>query len=349
MKHIGILTFHHVHNFGAVLQTWSLSHSLRAMGYRADVIDYRPPDAHTVQSRRGIKALIPSLGKMRMDRFVRREIPLTGAPLTTFDALTAHIAQTPYDALVCGSDQVWFTPGTQTFNPAYFLDFPDSTARKLSYAPSSGPDQDFGPLTDQIAPALTRFDAVSVRDRNTMAAVNTLGIDPITRVVDPTLIADFSSLTQPRKGGEFIAVLGKMDAAADRYIRFAAAELGLPVIAFGTRCNGADTNRPYASPGDWLNAISQARLVITSLFHGAAISLSLRTPFVALDCGGRAFKLEDLCDYLTVPERLLIRADGAPDYAQDPDLLAMDYAPIEDRLRQTAEDSRTYLKEAVDG
>ena len=350
VKKVGILTFHQVHNFGAVLQAWALSASIRALGHTAVVIDYRPPDAHTVNSRQGLRALVPSLGKVRMERFVQRNIPLSGDILTTHDALQAHVAGGGYDALVCGSDQVWFSLPDKAYDPAYFLDLPGpDNLRRFSYAPSAGPLQDFGPLTDRIAPALARFDAISVRDANTMAAVSKLQTPPVTRVVDPTMIADFTPLLKGAPKRDFIAVVGRTDAAAERYIRFAADTLGLPVISFGTRCSAADRKQPFASPQEWLAAVAGARLVITSLFHGAAISLALRTPFVALDCGGRAFKLEDLCGYCGTPERLLRRPAGQEDYVQDAALLRMEYAALEPRLQQTAEASRHYLEQAING
>lgn len=350
MKKVGILTFHQVHNYGAVLQAWALSNTIGVLGHSATVIDYRPPDAHTVNSRRGLRAFVPSLGKLRMEQFVRRHIPLSDQTLVTQSDVNAHVAQQGYDALACGSDQVWFSLSDKAYDPIYFLDIPGpDTLRRFSYAPSAGPVRDFSALTQRIAPALARFDAVSVRDANTMAAVSPLDTPPVTRVVDPTMIADFTPLLRGASKRDFIAVVGKTDAAAERYIRFAAKTLGLPAIAFGTRCGAANKSRPFANPQEWLGALAGARLVITSLFHGAAISLALRTPFVALDCGGRAFKLEDLCDYCTIPERLLQRTDGQDDYVQDATLLNMDYASLQAHLTQTADASRQYLSEAING
>lgn len=349
VKKIGILTFHYVLNYGAVLQTWALSSSIQALGHQAEVIDYRPPEAHTMQSRKGWRALVPSWGKLRMDRFVRTHIPLSPKTMTTRAALEAYTRSTSYDALVCGSDQVWFTPGTQPFEPAYFLDVPTAgDLRRFSYAPSAGPLRDFGEHTAQIAPALARFNAISVRDSNTMAAVSKLETVPVIRVVDPTMIADFSPLLRGTPQKDYIAVVGKMDAAAERYIRFAAKTLNLPVVTFGTRSAVADKARSFANPVEWLNGIAGARLVITSLFHGAAVSLALRTPFVALDCGGRAFKLEDLCAHCGIPERLLLRGT-VEDYVQDSALLEMDYTALTPRLDALATASRDYLSEAIHG
>lgn len=350
-KRIGILTFHHVHNFGAVWQAWSLCAAIRALGHDARVIDYRPPIGHQAP-RRGWRRLLPSPGRIRSQRFVRRHIPLTPRPLARAEEVDALVDSGAFDVLVCGSDQVWRIFEHQGMDRPYFLDVGTRPGvRRISYAPSAGDLASFGPFTEAVAASLARFDALSVRDANTATALAGAGFPEATRVLDPTLIADLSPHLSARPaaaGGEEIVVVGRMDAAADRYIRFAAGKLGARVRAVGTRSGAADVQRPYASPVEWLNAIAGARLVITSLFHGAALALALRRPFVALDCGGRAFKLADLCGHLGVPERLLERGEAA-DYARDADLLAAPGPALESRLAEEAARSRAWLKEALDG
>ncbi len=98
MKRVGVLTFHHVHNFGAVLQAWSLSSAVRQLGHKVDVINYQPVIGHSAR-RKGWRRFVPSLGKLQMDRFVRRHMPVSGAPLITPDAVDAHVDGQDYDAL----------------------------------------------------------------------------------------------------------------------------------------------------------------------------------------------------------------------------------------------------------
>lgn len=351
MSSVGILTFHHAHNFGAVLQAWSLASAVAKLGHRVEVIDYRPVAGHE-PARRGWRRLVPSLGKMRMDSFVSRNIPLSPKVLNSPDEVDAYIGSQSYDALITGSDQVWMIFDHASVDRPYFLGVTaGKDVRRLSYAPSAGSMTSFGPYSPEVAPFLQVFDAISVRDGNTKTAVTELGIGPITRVVDPTLIADFKPLLRsnaPSAGTGDIIVVGKMDAAAERYIRLAAQSLGARVRAVGTRTSAADRQVPFASPADWLNAIGQARLVITSLFHGAAVSMALRRPFVALDCGGRAFKLTDLCAHFGISDRILLRR-GQEDYAQDQGLLDLDYSELGPRIDKEAADSLSFLERAING
>jgi hypothetical protein len=348
MARVGILTFHHAHNFGAVLQAWSVAASVRALGHEATVINYQPVIGHQ-PARRGWRRFVPSLGKIRMQRFVRQHLPLSGPALSAPAEVDAHVDAKNYDCLICGSDQVWMIYDHQGVDRPYFLGVGKTTAaRRISYAPSAGIRTSFDRFSDEVKGYLTRFDSLCVRDANTAAAVTALGLPAPVRVLDPTLIADFTPLRRARGARADIVVVGKMDAAANRYIRFAAGRLGCKVRVIGARAEGADVQRPFAGPAEWLNEIGDARLVVTSLFHGAAVAMALRTPFVALDCGGRAFKLEDLCGYLGVPERLLLRGDK-PDYDQDAALLAMDCDALAPRLDAERAQSRAYLEAAIRG
>ena len=40
---IGIVTFHNAHNYGAVLQAWSLQEYLRLQGHEVEIVNLRLP------------------------------------------------------------------------------------------------------------------------------------------------------------------------------------------------------------------------------------------------------------------------------------------------------------------
>ena len=42
MAKVGILTFHHTNNYGAVLQACSLYRAVERLGHTVEVLDYRP-------------------------------------------------------------------------------------------------------------------------------------------------------------------------------------------------------------------------------------------------------------------------------------------------------------------
>jgi len=342
MSKVGLLTFHHVHNYGAVLQCWSSVQVLRTLGHTVTVLDYRPHDPRL--ARRGLRRFVPSLGHWKMRWFVTRNLPMSEGPLRTVEELDAFVRRSSFDALVCGSDQVWMTYGSDPLDKAYFLGVgPTTGMRRISYAPSSGPLNSFGPHKSEAHALLANFQALSARDPNTQAAVVDAGLPEPQRVVDPTLLANFEPLVQG--GSPTVTVLGPVDDATSELALRAARRLGVPLVAVGTRCRLADAQKPFASPSEWVTHIARARLVITSLFHGAAVSLSCRSPFLAVGAGGRAFKLEQLCAQFDIAERLLQKKDDR--YELEDWMLDLDYSVLGPKVDQAIASSTDYLRGAV--
>ena len=55
---IGILTFHAAHNYGAVLQCYSLQEYLKSLGHDVSVIDYQNKRLLTVYQRFSLERII---------------------------------------------------------------------------------------------------------------------------------------------------------------------------------------------------------------------------------------------------------------------------------------------------
>lgn len=347
MKSAGIITFHQVFNFGAVLQAWSLVQILRRLGHEPVVIDYRPRTREPMRDRRGMRRFVPSVGLLRMQRFVQEQLPLTQT-LRTAEDMQAHLSQAGYAALVCGSDQVWLIEDRHGFERAYFLDFEDvGGARRLSYAPSAGNSESFGQHTQAVRRALARFDAVSARDLNTLRLLRTVGIDNAVHVVDPTLLADFESIvTPPWRKRRYVAVVGPTNAAAQSLIVDVARRLDAKIVAVASRCEVADVKRPFASPDEWVGAIARADFVVTSLFHGAALAIRFRKPFLALGTASRGFKITDLLARFGLSDRFLApRSDGKYDATGLE--LELSYGQAEALIQNQVSASMTYLRGAL--
>lgn len=346
---VGLITFHHVPNFGAFLQAWSLVQVMQGLGCDVEVIDYRPPALERKGRRKGWKAYVPSLGGWRMRRFMTRQLPLTPV-CTTRQEVAALVQNRRYDRLVCGSDQVWMKDDYLRFDPTYYLDVNGSTStRCISYAPSCGSMRSYGEDGPEVKRLLSRFHAVSARDQKTIDILNSVGITDVTHVVDPTLLADFRPLTGDRPLSEdHVAVVGPMDPASARFARCVADQLRCPLVALGTRCPTADREKRFIHAGEWVRDVSRARLVLTSLFHGAALSIRFRKPFIALDAGGRGFKLVDLLTRFGLEDRFLQRGEDGR-YSHPPRLLDMSYEGAEGRLKSSVEHSMAYLRAALHG
>ena len=106
MNKIGILTFHGVLNHGAVLQAYALNKFLNCNGADSEVINYSPW-YFAWQVHRPAKGFSKSILKfkriLKFRRFERNHLNISKVKYRNLSSLS----NLKYDALVCGSDQVW--------------------------------------------------------------------------------------------------------------------------------------------------------------------------------------------------------------------------------------------------
>ena len=212
MKRVGIITFLHNENYGSTLQAWALQTVLRQRGYDAVHIDYRPDTKeklrNLISSGNSPSLLLDGVRKRR----VKAEQAGARSKAAAFDAFDReHMVLTPacrshdelreaaegFDALLCGSDQVW---SPVWFNPAYYLDFAGEKPR-MSYACSLGVSRmDSGRKARRIRALLTPFGAVSVREEEGAALIRPLYGGEVAVLPDPVVLPsreDWQQLSVP--------------------------------------------------------------------------------------------------------------------------------------------------------
>lgn len=343
----GLVTFHHVNNYGAILQAWSLVQTLERIGCPTEVIDYRPPGLEAKQKDKGLRAFIPSPWLWRMRRFVRSNLPLTPT-FRTIQEIAKWVDSRRYDFLICGSDQIWLKDGYLGFDPAYYLDFGDpSVTRRVAYAPSCAYMRDYGEHADEAVRLLSRFHALSVRDMGTSRLLASLGIGNAEYVVDPTFLADFGALIKPpRMKHNYLVVVGPMDAAAGPIIDALAGRLGISVVAL-SRIAAAHCRKRCLTPDEWAGYVAHAQYVVTSLFHGTALALKFRKPFICLPTStlSRRLKILDMLERFDLKDRFVEPKQGH--YRCESRLLDLDYTLADGLIAEAVESSLKYLREAL--
>ena len=201
MARVGILTFQHADNYGAVLQAYGLSEAIEALGHDVEVLDYRPIAARRVYGRwpRQPKMVLPfAIRRWRFHRFRQSYLPLSSRVYWTADDLKRcppHV-----DCVVCGSDQVWNVASPiRGFDPAFFLEFLEGPGpRRISYAATFGHAEDLGVYRQRIRDLLSRFDHLSVRDVKSQNMIRDLVGRSAEHVLDPSFLADYDPITPQR-------------------------------------------------------------------------------------------------------------------------------------------------------
>lgn len=349
-----ILTFHSAINFGAALQACALGDAVRFLGHDCRVIDYRPPYQGTAilrpvkdwrdPIRNGFALLHYQKMKTARERFgafMQEEMFLT----ERYHSLTELQSRPPEaDALICGSDQVWNTPGGP--DPACFLQFGAPSLRRIAYAPSFG-DAPPSPAQLEAAKAyLPGFAAVSVREAMAAEALSGVGIHTVP-VLDPVLLHGpgyWRSLARIPEGvGRYILCYPLYNPPRLKELLRQLREMtGLPVVAVTTEpaCPVAcDAVIRDAGPREFLGWLLGAEMVVTSSFHGTALSVLMGKPFFAV--ARPSSRIRDLLERLALSHRLY---EGGP---VDPSAFGEDWTAAWERLREEREASLSFLAGAL--
>lgn len=316
---IAILTFHFVHNQGAVLQCIALRRYLEGCGHSVRVIDYRPP-YHTCRygvhrnpfryaawfgarltsqplprraaytARAFARCVYQNLRgdggfSERFERFLRQHLPMTER-YSSLDALRR--CPPPSDAYMVGSDQVWNAALLDgRLDPAYFLQFGDPGVRRIAYAPSTGGVPDEKTLA-ALAEGCRSLTAVSVRECDAAVLSAIGGEVPV--VLDPTLLpdaADYAALEAANTENEpYIFVYGfETNEDIRAAVRLAQKTHHCRVINASPDSIRLDTaSEAYRNytPDTFLALVKHAACVVTNSFHGTVFSVIYRRPFITV-------------------------------------------------------------------
>ena len=327
MKKVGIITFHRALNYGAVLQTYALANVLQEQGFDVSVIDYRcravediyrpfyAKECKTVNTK--IKKLLKSFQfirrKKQFDAFIDSYIPVT-ASCRNREELEKIAAD--FDIIITGSDQV-FNLGLSGGESAYFLDFVPDGIKKVSYAASFGVTE----LTDSeqkiIKPLIERFDMITLREKSGIELLHSVcGIDAPC-AIDPTLLLKkekWEALAEKPKGAPekyiLVVILGNCRLAVDKAKSLAkkadsSVVIINPTLSQQIHCRDCILYTS-ASPAEYLWLISHAEAVISTSFHGLALSLALQKEVYAeVFTENVSSRITDLLDTVGLSSRLL--------------------------------------------
>ena len=361
----GLLTFYHIHHYGAMLQAYATEQAVESLGSECEIIDYyvnqdntlfrRPTglgsaahDAHTALHYSPLKKRYE-----RFEAFSRERLNISGHRYQSLEELRQ--ADLPYDLLLSGSDQIWnpkiFPNGR--FDPVFFGAFSDR--RKIAYAPSFGIPRIPDGMEEALRGYLESFSHLSVRERQGQAIVRDIIGQDVPVVLDPTLLlnqADWASVARDGGAGQgyILCYCISRPGALAPYIRRLAEETGLPVVQL---CGARQKVHPKArcifsaGPAEFLGLFRDAAYVCTNSFHGTVFSVQFQKPFftavapaeMAAPESSRTFSL---LSRLGLGDRIIGKGDTA-------DLTApIDWAAVETRLGQERQTSLAYLRCALE-
>lgn len=384
MKKIGVITIEQVGNYGAELQCYATQKVLQNIGYDAEVIDYCYYKDYRYKDSNMSEPFVPMTLRERLSYVIKYRIVnrLIDNVLFLFNSNVArrnkrfsafHIENTKmskrymsmpelyeakmdYDVFVTGSDQVW-NPSAQSSIEPYFLTFAPEGAKKISYAASFGVSEIGLNLQERYKKYLSKYDYISVRERNACDIVKQLVDKDAEWVLDPTLLLNKDEWLKVAKQyvnipERYVLVYTLFDSPAIfNLAKRIAHEKGISVLRITKRAyfvNKIDGVRNIldAGPAEFVSIITGADYVVTDSFHGTAFSVNLGITFSVVVSSKKQnnSRMESLLNVVGVGERMI---------TDDRDMDSVEYeAPIDfkvvgQRVEAARNKSIDFLKKAL--
>lgn len=376
MPKIGIMSMQRVANYGSFLQAFALKGMLEEMGHSVEFVDYCTTDgmnapSNTLQPRtwkdRGkiffadhMKTLARYHTKIRLKcngiqcddlfhrRFTEEFIPMLGIS-------SQRNEHAEVDTLVIGSDEVF----NIMHNSMELFGEYHQAKRLISFAASFG-NTDFhhiveaglvGPLRERFS----NFDAISVRDKNSVEIIEKLSDGTITPNchLDPVFHFDYSSyIPKIKVRQKYIAIYAysNIPKKIQTAIRDFAEIRHLDILCLqgyqgelGTFMN--------INPFEVLAYIKNADFLVTTTFHGCVIGAKYNKQMAVYvtkrdhEAYNNESKLGDLVTKLGLSDHVFTDGNDLADTLNNP----IDYKKVNSIISKEAKRGWEYLAESVRG
>lgn len=328
---IGILSMQRIYNYGSFLQAFGLKSILESLGCDVQFVDYVPGECLVASpsSKKGIaRKMEKAFEVFRYDASFRDKLAFIRYKRTYAQRFYPMLGITEepnldpdLDLLVIGSDEVFNCVQDNAnvgFTPALF-----GAGRKVTYAASFGNTTldklDRYGRRDEVAGYLKGLDAVSARDANTGAIVESLTGEAPSFNLDPVLAYDYfgeCGLIPSEVDEDHYMIAygysGRLTEEECAAVRAYADDRGLKVLNIGG-VQGVCDRFVDCSPFEVLAYFKHAEAVATDTFHGTIFSTIAHTPFatfVRSSGYGNSEKLVDLICRLGLEERASASVDN---------------------------------------
>lgn len=346
---IGILTYHYAHNYGAILQAVALSDYLTNIGHDVVFINYKNSNVSRIYkifpsinfSIKSVLTYVP----LSIMRFLRFSSFQHYAKKHIKTISVNELAQ--LNCIIIGSDQVWNPKLTNGLDKTYWGNI-HCQCPIIAYAPSIDKSSINQQEEDEIKHYLNNFSFISVREYTSKILLEKLTNKKIQVVADPTVLNDhlyWKNKCKKINSNRYILAYYLRD--KDEVLSIAKKiakekHMKLKIFKGSTNWNPISKEMNIAGPQKMLNYINNAHLVITSSFHGTALSILFHKNFYSIKCkDGNNERIHNLLKIVNLENRF-IRNDDIWDIEEN-----INYIHVEQHLDEYRNTSFSYLREAL--
>lgn len=347
---IGYVGWWDSENYGSSLTCFAINRTLKNMGYSVLMLEHpgikpeRSENSYGIQFARHFYDISRITNEKNFSRF-----------------------NDVCDSFVVGSDQLWNWWCNKDMGFGYFfLNFVKKDHKKIAYATSFGSDWSSYPENVRIRVSyfMSRFDAVSVREKSGVQICERDFNRKAEWVMDPVFLCDMDSYKEvialsDRKESEpylFAYILDPTEDKLNVVKRVAKANnlsYRIAVDGLGNKSEAAALlhGDPHIITDlrieDWLYYISNSEYVIADSFHGFCFSIIFKKQVIAYVNSYRGKARFDSIGSAAGLEKFVIESSSQID---ERGLLEqrIDYSEVESRLDPFIERSRAWLKAALE-
>ncbi|MGB8454044.1 MAG: polysaccharide pyruvyl transferase family protein [Anaerocolumna sp.] len=381
---VGIITFHKVNNYGAVLQAYALQTTLQKLDCDCDIIDYNRKNFRDIVlwQKNKIKCFI----KGKPDHQGYSNMEFINMVLTTvffnkkavsgkFESFrgryqlsrsvnsdTVKSLNKEYDLFISGSDQV-FNCGRVILDKNYLLDFVETGEKKGSYAASFGIKEIPDKYLKDYKELLSDFTYLSVREETGADLIETLIGREAKVVLDPTLLLkkeEWAGLIGKKLKKEDVIIVYMLEYSESllRYARELSMRTNIPLRILNKPFHHKleEECRADVGPMEWLLEIQHAKYVVTNSFHGVAFSINFNRNFYVEIAeerirGAMASRIEHILKMFGLEDRLIRKAKSGNSKDKAVNLkyssTDIDYNKVNGKLEELRIDSIEYLRKML--
>jgi polysaccharide pyruvyl transferase WcaK-like protein len=356
------VTYHHTHNYGALLQTYALQHTIESMGHSNLVFEY--PYDKTKKAKvitRSPKDTVRNLYLRYLNVLRKKETKRLDSYFVDFHKNHLKVSReyvsmedlinNPPDAdcLISGSDQVWNLNTLPEFIPARFLAFGDEKAKRISYAASIEGLNYSEAQKEMVRNYLTKFDAISLREQSAKEYIEGFSSITAQRVLDPVFLLtpdEWRKISkQPRITGNYILCYQvqrnpRMQTVVDNLKE----KTGYRIVSV---CNSSikwiksDLTLYDVSPEEFIGLYDGASIVVSASFHGTALGVLFGKPTYGLVKKTRGNRIRELLELFGLESFCLSEDSTIPDPKYDT-------KKVKDVLDNEREKSLRFLRESIE-
>ena len=357
------ITIHRNCNYGSVLQTYATQKTFEDLGFECETVDFiRQLDTKSGALKRlknksrklsknpvllfGAKAVMfisYVKNEKTFNQFLNKYIHLSSESYYSNEQLKKKLPKA--DAYCTGSDQIWNSFWNEGVESAYYLDFVPDDAFCFSYASSIGQRIEAAEKRT-ISKMLQKYRYISVRESQSIASLNELGVKDVVQVLDPTLYRTNDLWTQLAsdkfKKRKYVVTYNlHHDKKLDAFASGLAKEKGLELLNISY--NWHDVIRPgklvwCPSVEEYLGLIRDAEYVIADSFHATAFSIQFHKKFISFYPEKASMRIRDILKKLDISQR---GTEGNPNIKDIE--VNIDYNVVDNLLNKYRKQDEEYL------